>query len=352
VTIRALLVVVALLATTASAQGPQSPRDADDAVVAIVGGRAIRLSDVDSLWRDFDRVSFVRAQQQLFDGRQRALEVLLEREILFRGAATLGITPDELLTRAQTKTPPQPISEAELQALYERSSARAQGLTLEQAAPLLRRYLTGTHEAEVRARLIGELRRERVDVEVVRPIEPPRESIRIDPGDPASHAKALITIVEYSDFQCPYCRELAPTLSNVLAKYGSLVRLVWKDYPLPIHSFAKEAAEAARCAAEQGWFWQYHDMLFKKQAEFASQAFLEFARDMGLDITAFASCLRAGKYRADVAAGVEEAQQLGITSTPTVFVNGRRITGVVPFEVLDRILVDELQRVAAPPQSQ
>ena len=81
---------------------------------------------------------------------------------------------------------------------------------------------------------------------MVTAIEPPRESISVDPGDPASRPDALIDIVEYADFQCPYCRDLASTLSRVLEKYGSLVRVVWKDYPLPIHTFSKEAAEAAR----------------------------------------------------------------------------------------------------------
>jgi protein-disulfide isomerase len=347
-TISALVVLVALFSTSAFAQTSQSAPDQDDVVVALVGGRMIRMSDVDGLWRDSDRLSFVRARQQIFDGRQRALELLVEREVLFNEAGRLGVTTTELLARAQADTPPPPVSDSELEALYQRSTARVQGLTLEQAAPLLRRYLTQSHEDAVRTRLVDELRRERVPVQVIRPIEPPRESITIEPGDPASRAQAPIEIVEYSDFQCPYCRELAPTLSKILEKYGSRVRLVWKDYPLSIHSFAREAAEAARCAADQDRFWQYHDILFQRQAEFAHAAFLEFARHLNLEMTAFESCLRSGKYSLDLAAAAEEAQQLDITSTPTVFVNGRRITGVVPFEVLDRILADELRRVAAP----
>ena len=345
-TIGTVFVLVGLLATSALAQTPERTSDADDVIVAVVGHRMIRISDLENLWRDSDRVSFVRAHQQIFEGRQRALEILVEREILSDEATRLGITIEELLTRARARTPPPPVSDSDLRALFQRSSARAQGLTLEQAGPLLRRYLAETHENELRARLVDELRRERVQVKVLRTIEPPRESIPIDAGDPASHPTALIDIVEYSDFQCPYCRELAPTLSRVLAKYGSLVRLVWKDYPLPIHAFAKEAAEAARCAAEQEKFWQYHDVLFDRQKEFASAAFLEFARQLDLDMAAFESCVRSKKYAVRIAAAGEEAQQLGITSTPTLFVNGRRVTGAVAFEILDRTLIDELQRVS------
>lgn len=157
---------------------------------------------------------------------------------------------------------------------------------------------------------------------------------------------AKITMVEFSDFQCPFCKEIKPTLDRLLNKYSGQIRLVYKHFPLDsIHPFARKAAEASECAGEQGKFWEYHDALFALQKQgFSIEVFSQIAADLKLNTNQFNDCLNSGKY----ANKVEEDYQLGIknkvSGTPTTFINGIRISGAQPFEYLQAIIAQLLAK--------
>jgi protein-disulfide isomerase len=174
-------------------------------------------------------------------------------------------------------------------------------------------------------------------------LEPPRQKVSTSVNDPASGpTTARVEVVEFSDFECPYCKQLAPVLARVISKHRDRVRLVWKDYPLPIHASARRAAEAGRCAHDQGRFWEYHDLLFEHQKALTAPDLQRYARVIGLDDEAFTRCLNAGMKRDVITTGIEEAKRLGVSATPTVFINGRMITGAMSFETYDQIIVEEL----------
>jgi protein-disulfide isomerase/copper chaperone CopZ len=147
---------------------------------------------------------------------------------------------------------------------------------------------------------------------------------------------APITLVEFSDFECPFCERHYPTLNRILNEYKGKVRLVYKHFPLSsIHPNAQKAAEASECAAEQGKFWEYHDKLFENQRSgFSVEKFKQWAKELGLDTTKFNDCLDSGKYAQKVKDDYQEGLQKGVSGTPSVFVNGELIVGAVPYEVL------------------
>ena len=155
-------------------------------------------------------------------------------------------------------------------------------------------------------------------------------------------ADAPVTIVEFSDYQCPACRRAQQALSVVLGEFPGRVRLVYKDFPLRFHAGAEPAAVAARCAAEHGRFWEYHDFLWITQPAFARDDLLLYATRLGLPREAFAACLDAGRYRAAVAGDVREGHAAGVTGTPTFFVNGRRMVGIQSIETFREAVQDAL----------
>lgn len=147
---------------------------------------------------------------------------------------------------------------------------------------------------------------------------------------------ARVVIVEFSDFQCPYCAKAKPTVSQIKETYPNDVRFVYRDYPLSFHQNAQKAAEASECADEQGKFWQYHDLLFDKQGEWSSggvSKFKDYARDLGLNTKDFDQCLDSGQMAEEVKQDFADGQSAGVNGTPAFFVNGEMISGAQPFSV-------------------
>jgi len=173
------------------------------------------------------------------------------------------------------------------------------------------------------------------------PLAPGALKIRAD--DPVrGNPKAPVTIVLFSDFQCPFCARVTPTLSEVEKTYGDKVRVVWKHEPLPFHPNALPAAEAAEAAREQGKFWQMHDKLFASQQQLSPDTYARIAKEIGLDAKKFAESTSSGRNRARIQEDQALAQQVGANGTPTMFVNGERVVGAVPFEQLKTVIDRQL----------
>lgn len=146
---------------------------------------------------------------------------------------------------------------------------------------------------------------------------------------------AKVTIVEFSDFQCPFCQRFAPSVQQALQQYGDDIRFVYKHFPLDsIHPQARPAAEASECAAEQGKFWEFHDALFANQDQLSSTYYPQLAQELGLNVTNFNKCLTDGKYRQKVQDDYQAGITAGVRGTPHTLVNGIAVSGAVPFETL------------------
>jgi len=154
---------------------------------------------------------------------------------------------------------------------------------------------------------------------------------------------AAISLVEFSDFECPFCGRLHPTLQQLLTQYDGQINLVYRHFPLTsIHPNAQKSAEASECAAEQGKFWEYHDILFENQTALRVDNLKSYAGQLGLSQSQFDSCLDTGKYASKVAEHQREGQAAGVTGTPGTFVNGQLVRGAVPITTFQQIIESSL----------
>ena len=173
-------------------------------------------------------------------------------------------------------------------------------------------------------------------------------SIPIPPGqfnldtedDPAlGSTAAKVTIVEFADFGCPYSRQSSQVVRAAAAKYGDQVRFVYRDYPInELHPTAERAAEAGECAQDQGKFWEYHDKLYLNQTDLRDETFVRFAEELNMDVPAFERCLESGVYEDEVALDYVAGLDAGVRGTPTFFLNGNRVPGSIPADVLDSLI--------------
>ncbi|MGB7094417.1 MAG: thioredoxin domain-containing protein [Anaerolineales bacterium] len=179
------------------------------------------------------------------------------------------------------------------------------------------------------------------------PVENPqvvRYDVPVD-DDPVLGAEdAPITIVEFSDYECPYCRQWhSEVYTQLIDTYGDQIRFVYRDFPLEsIHANAYPAAEAANCAYEQGAFWDYHDKLFSMELGLGREAYTEYASQLDLDGEAFKECIESGRYQEEVQLDFEFAANLGVRSTPTFFINGIAVVGAQPFDIFQQVIEREL----------
>ena len=173
-----------------------------------------------------------------------------------------------------------------------------------------------------------------------------KPNLSVDPARLRGSPRAPVMIVEFSDFECPFCRKVQSTLKNLLAKYPGGVSLAYRDFPLRgMHGQAEIAAEASRCAAEQGKFWEFHDLLFEDPGKFNRDSFLQLARSLKLDENKFDSCQSSGKYRAQVERDLQDGLRAGVMGTPGIFINGTLLAGAQPQEIFERVIESEFEKL-------
>lgn len=155
-------------------------------------------------------------------------------------------------------------------------------------------------------------------------------------------AKPKITIVEFADFACPYCQKSFSKIREIGLKYGKDVKIIFRNYPM--HENSPELAMAARCAGEQGLFWLMHDKLFLNQDAVENQGLAEFANQIGADLNKFNSCMADGKYLELIKKDAANGEELGVTGTPTWFINGQKIEGDIPYELFNKIIEEMIKK--------
>lgn len=178
--------------------------------------------------------------------------------------------------------------------------------------------------------------------------KPSRPVFDVNVGDApfAGGADAKVTVVEFSDFQCPYCAKGASVLTELKKKYGSRIKIVFKNFPLPFHNHAQKAAEAGLCANEQGVkkFWSLHDKMFADQTKLDKAGLVQSAKSLGLDTGKFSKCLDSGKFADKIKADMKDGQNAGVKSTPTFFVNGKMVNGAQPVEIFSELIDADLAK--------
>jgi len=300
----------------------------------VVGGQTIY---------DDDLVPFVQGQVfqlrlQEYEVKSKALENLVNQKLLEAEAKKRGIPTEKLLEQEVDAKVPEP-TEAELQALYivQKEQLRK---SFDEIKAQLQQLLKQAKLQQARQDYYKRLR-EQAGVSIF--LQKPKVEVAYDPARLRGNPKAPVVIVEFSDFQCPYCRSVQPTLKNLLAKYEGRVSLSYRDLPLrDIHPQAQMAAEASRCAGEQGKFWEYHDLLFENPNKLNREGLVEQVRSLKLDEKQFDSCLSSGKYKAQVEQDRQLGLRAGLTGTPGFFINGNMLSGNLPQDSFEKVIQSEL----------
>jgi protein-disulfide isomerase len=186
---------------------------------------------------------------------------------------------------------------------------------------------------------------ERLLADAVAPTAPPAaHDVAVGEAPVKGPKNAPVTIVEWSDFQCPYCSRVEPTIQQIETQYGNKVKVAWKNQPMPFHPFARPAAMAAMAANEQGKFWEYHDKLFSNQQQLDRASLERYAQELGLDMGRFKGSLDSNKFESQIQADSAEGARLGATGTPTFYINGHQLVGAQPFESFKTIIDEELKK--------
>jgi len=331
--------LVLLAACSSSAQSARQPAPTD--VVATVGSVSITLADVDqkALQQPASSFGSVKLAQALYDARRGALDDLIATMLLDQEANAQKVDRATLVEKEITAKVPN-VSEADVASWYQVNQSRVQGATLDQVRGPIRTYLIQERMQSVRQQYVDSLKA-KTQVKVM--LDPPRQTIAAGDRPARGPAKAPIEMVEFSDFQCPFCLRANPTVQQVMSTYGDRVRLVYRHFPLPNHANARPAAEASACAGEQGKFWQYHDRLFANQGRLDAADLKAHAAALGLDTSKFNSCVDAHKSKAVVDADIRDGEDAGVTGTPAFFINGRVLSGAQPFDAFKRIIDEELE---------
>src|SRR6185503_6901523 len=314
--------------------------EATEFVAIINGQRRITRKEIDELVGS----QIYSLEERLYHIRKSAVENLLTKIVLEEEAKARGITVEQL--KQQLMPERVEIKQSRIDQVYAESAGGLGDMSEEEAKQRIKIDLEGNERVEAYKRALAELRR-KASVEVLL-VEPSPPVVRISDSGPSKGGRdAPVLIVEFSDFQCPYCKQATSTLKQVLQSYGERVRLVFKHTPLPIHAGAFKAAQAAVCADKQGKFWEYHDRLFSSNV-LSTDALRKQAAELGLEINEFNACLDSEASRAAVLKDMKEARQADIQGTPSFVISGSVLRGARSFEDFKSVIDRELKKSVKP----
>ncbi len=272
---------------------------------------------------------------------ENALNEAIADRLLKAETAERGISMDEMLATEVTANKEAP-TEAEVQNVYNANRSRLANLSQEDGLQQVRNFLNEQSYQTALGEFVERLK-ESYGVESL--LEPYRVELEVADHPALGLGDAPVKIVEFSDFECPFCRRALPALEQIKEHYGDQIQIVFRQFPLNnIHSRAQKAAEASLCAHEQGQFWTLHDLLFQEPVELEVASLKAKAEGLGLNTEAFNACLDSGKNADRVRSDIRDGVIAGVTGTPAVFINGRIVSGAQPFETYATIIDDELER--------
>ena len=318
-------------------------RPGDEQVALVLDGEAISVGELNERMKDQFLEEFLRQpEDRQYEMRENAVREIVQRHVVEAEAKKKGLTPEALFEEITSAAAP--VSVEDVTTWYKQNEARLGGAPLEAIAPQIEEMLGQERKAKAwnefidpkLAALAWEMK-----------LPPPRQNVEATKLVRGA-ADAPVTLITFSDYQCPYCIRSERVLAEVLAKYPKDVRLVHRHFPLDqIHPFARPAAEAAMCADEQGRFWDFHDAIFARNGKLEEESFAAIAAELGLDAKALDLCRSEHRFAEYVEKDAQAGQAAGVTGTPAFFVNGIPLKGARDVADLSRVIDGELARLAA-----
>jgi protein-disulfide isomerase len=349
----ALLAALGLAVPACAAAAPSAARDAPKGqafavasespadILAEVAGQKITRADVEKLVAD--QLAKIELERKTLI--EKGLDYLMEQKLLEAEAAARKVSVDDLI-KAEIDDKAGQISDEDAKAFYDANKARIKG-DYATMATRMKQYLSQQKRQELRDQLVESLRA-KYPTKNLLPID--RVAVA-EAGSPAKGpSDAPVTVIEFSDFECPFCGRIEPTLAKIEKNYGDQIRFVFRQFPLSVHPHAQKAAEASLCADEQGKFWEMHDAMFDDQHSLGVEQLRSKAASLGLDADKFNACLDGDKFNSRIQADIADGQKAGVGGTPALFVNGRFINGAVPYDDIAKVIDDELARKGGTPR--
>ena len=329
-----------LLTACSSGTARQARMPTPNDVVATVGSTSITLAQVDerALQQSTGTFAGMKLSQALYEARRAVIDEMVDDEVIEQDAKARKLDRAAVVQQEITAKVSE-VTDDDIGFWFQQNQARLQGATLDQTRAAITSYLLQQRTLTARQQYVDRLR-SKAAIRVT--IEPPRQVIAKVDRPSKGPTNAPIELVEFSDFQCPFCLMAFPTVAQVVGTYGDRIHLVYRHYPLTNHPNARPAAEAAQCANEQGKFWQYHDRLFGDQSRLSDADLKQHAAQLGLDTARFNACVDTHKYKSDVDTDVRAGGEAGVNGTPAFFINGRVLSGAQPIEAFKRIIDEEL----------
>lgn len=316
---------------TGPSGGAQAPSD----TAAVVNGVTITVADLDSSAKK----QLQRVETEIYQIKKRVLDDLVEQKLIEDAAKKKGLSVEKFITEEVDEKAAAP-TEDEIKAIYDSSKDKV-GKTFDEVKNQIADYLKQNKKSRARAELIAKLK-EGADVKVK--LEPPRVAVDIKGAPSIGDKDAKVTLVEFSDYQCPFCKRVRPTIWRLTDEYKGKLLYVYRDFPLSFHKDAKKASEAAVCAGDQDKYFEYNRKLFDNQTAIGVDDLKKYARELGLNTKDFDKCLEGGKHTKDVDASVQAGAEAGVSGTPAYFINGIMLSGALPYESFKEVIDSELAK--------
>lgn len=321
---------VMIAATGWAASGDSSP------VLATVGKAKITQAEVDAKAKS----QLAAVQTQIYQIRKQTLDQMINDYLIQQAAKAAGLS-EQAYVKKEVNDKVKPPSEAEIQAFYKQNQSRIRQPLDKIRAPLVS-FMERQQLQAAQNQLLADLRG-KAKINVM--MQVPRVQVATaNSAGVLGPSHAPVTVVEFSDFQCPFCRRAEDSIKEVLQKYPSQVHFVYMDFPLSIHQHAMQAAVAGRCAADQGKFWPMHDAMFADQNKLDPAGLKATAAKLKLDTKSFDECLDKGQHTAEIHQSEAEGNSLGVDGTPTFFINGILMSGAQPASAIEETINGELAR--------
>lgn len=324
---RSIVVVgfIALVAFAASESAAET--------VATVGKTTITRAQLDAHLK----AQLAELENQRYTALREGLDQLVGEELLTQEAKARGVSVEDLVKTEILDKAATP-SDADVQKIYDENKDKLGNAPFDTIKPRLVDYLRQQSATQRRDVFLTELKAKYpTKVE----LRPPKIEVGTGGRPVLGPDKAPVTIIEFSDYECPFCKRAEESVQQVLKVYKDQVRFVYRDYPLPFHANARPAAEAANCAAAQGKFWEYHPKLMASK-DLTPEYFKTLATEVGLDRTKFDACLAKNPYKEAIDKDLADGMAVGINGTPAFFINGRLLDGAQPFEKFKEVIDEEI----------
>lgn len=333
---RALWVFILVCLPAVGQVTPAADAPSSSFAVAEVDGRTLTSLDLEQKKSG----SLLQARYQYYTSQRKALDQLVEEELLSLTAERQHLTVDELLQKKIYKDIKDP-TEDQLQVYYE-------GMESDEAYPAVRdrvlEHIRQLRRDKARAAYIKELRSQ-ASLRIL--LSPPVAGLNLENAFVKGSKNAPVQLVEFADYECPYCQQVNPLIQKLQEEYGDKLSFAYKDFPLPMHHRSQKAAEAARCAGEQGKYWEYHDVLYYSRM-LDLPDLKKHAQVLKLDEDRFAKCLDGGTQAEAVKKDLEEGKKMGLPGTPSFFVNGHYFHGSVDYSTLKEMVDQQLPARPSP----